>query len=95
VTLDRARDLVTVRSGWLGLRRQRRRLSEFNAMTTFPAERALVRRGVIPYVPWFDVALRDGRGKCLVIGKVSRSWQLAQDVAKQIAHFTRLSATLA
>lgn len=85
VTFDRARDLVVVRSGWLGLRCRRRRLSEFRAVTIRPHVGALAWSA-----PEFDVALSDDRGACLVIGWVTLSSGLARKFAREIADFIHL-----
>lgn len=84
-TFDRGRDLVVVRSGWLGLRCRRRRLSEFRAVTIRPHVGDLAWSA-----PEFDVALSDDRGACLVIGWVTLSSGLARKFAREIADFIHL-----
>jgi hypothetical protein len=85
-TLDRARDLVVVRSGWLGWRRDRRRLSEFKAVTVLPASALFANE------PWFHIALNDEAGAPLIVGRVTRSYDLARTVVDEISYFTHLPA---
>jgi hypothetical protein len=86
-TLDRARDRVIVRSGWLGLRCQRRRLSEFTTVTILPGSSIFDTRRRDSL---FDIALRDESGAVLVVGQVSRSQDLARTVVAEISQFMHL-----
>jgi len=88
---DRAAGTVTVRAGWMGLRRTQRWLSDFRDVTIVPGDvtgysgiRSLSAR------PLFDVVLRDEHDRHLVIGHVTLSPELAQIVRQEIADFVHL-----
>ena len=85
-TLDRARDLVVVRSGWLGCRCRRRRLSEFQSVAVLPGRH-------LSDPELFDIALlNDTTGESLIVGYVSRSYDLALSFADEISEFTKMPA---
>ncbi len=84
-TLDRERDQVVVRSGWMGCKCQRRRLSEFSSVAIFPAQQ------------WhnsdrFDIALfNDEDSASLVVGYVTGSHDLAKAFAGEVSEFTGIA----
>ncbi len=88
-TFDRDRNSVRVHSGWLGLRCQRQRLSDFRTVTVLSA----VQLPAFKYQKVevnYDIALEDAAGYRLVVGKVTQSLDLAHVVADEIAAFTGL-----
>lgn len=89
-TFDRAAQVVTVRSGWLGLRRQRRQLSEFQNVEIIHCERGRFGLRPPPGESWYDLALRDHQGSLLVVGQVTRSRDLARAVGEEMAAFVHL-----
>jgi hypothetical protein len=86
--LDRQRDEVIVRSGWLGCRRRSGRLSEFRQVVLLPAHNES--RHLEDCTQDFDVALSDDAGKILVVGYVSLSADLARQFAREVSGFTHL-----
>lgn len=84
VTFDRAHDAVVMRSGWLGLRRQKERLSHFQRVLVRPPE------GRYPTRDVYDIVL-EGKPRRLLVAKVTRSHALAREVAAEIAEFTGLA----
>jgi hypothetical protein len=86
--LDRQRDEVVVRSGWLGCRRRCGRLSEFREVVVLPAHDRLGREKVC--TKNLEVALSDGAGKILVVGYVTLSVDLARQFAREVSEFTEL-----
>lgn len=87
-TFDRAAHVVTVRSGWLGLRRQHRYFSEFQNVEILPCTPGFF--GPPRNEPWFDLTLRDHQGSHLVVGQVSRSRDVARTVGEEMAEFAYL-----
>jgi hypothetical protein len=85
-TFDRARNIVTVRSGWLGIRRRREELSKFQRVVVCQDQATVNSR-----VACYDVALADEQGQVVVVGRVTRSDALAHEVADEIANFTGLA----
>lgn len=85
-TLDRARDLIVVRSGYLGLRHYQRHLSEFRSIDVRPGRKP---RGACGRDE-FEIVLRDAGGAEMVVGYASGSLGPARDVADDIAEFTKL-----
>jgi hypothetical protein len=86
--LDRQRDEVIVRSGWLGCRRHSGRLSEFRQVVLLPAHNESRREE--DCTKNFDVALSDDGGRILVVGYVTLSVDLAQQFAREVSEFTHL-----
>lgn len=82
VTFDRARDLVTVRSGWLGLRRRKEKLSLFQRVVVQPVD---------GHGDLYDIVLEGDSRRSAVVARVTRSHDLAREVAAEIAAFTGLS----
>jgi len=89
-TFDRAAQVVTVRSGWLGLRRRRRQLSDFQNVEIIPCESGLFGLRPPRSEAWYDLALRDHQGSHLIVGQVSRSRDLARTVGEEMAEFVHL-----
>lgn len=85
-TFDRARDTVTVRSGWLGLHRRNERLSSFQRVLVYPVVERFPTRDSL-----FDIVLEGDPRHRLVVARVTRSHALAGEVATEIAGFTGLS----
>lgn len=86
-TFDRARNVVTISSGWLGIRRRRENLAKFRRVIA-PQDPATASSRVTCY----DVALEDQQGRVVVVGHVTQSHALAREVAAEVAKFTELSA---
>lgn len=87
-TFDRDRDRVVVRSGWMGLHCQRRRLSEFRSVTIFAPDTGWV--SPLDDESCYDIALEEENGNYLVVGYVSA--KLANAVRDEISQFTGLSS---
>ncbi len=81
---DRFRDIVIVRSGWLGLWRAQQRLSDFVSVSVLPSTHWIQRTH---YAPCFDIALERPNGSFLVVGVVSMSHELAKEVATEVRDF--------
>lgn len=85
-TFDRARDLVIVRSGWLGLWRRTDRLSLFQRVIVATPRGGYLTRDL------YDIALEGEPRRVVVVARVSLSRNLAYEVAAEIAEFTGLAA---
>lgn len=86
-TMDGIRKTVTVRSGWLGIRKVVCNLSDFEHVTIFPSTRWVHR---ISGAPAFDIALASSEGPRLVIGFATQSADLAREAAREVGQFLGL-----
>ncbi len=86
-TIDRARHVVIVRSGWLGLRCQRMLLSEFPAVCVLPSTHFF--SNFSNGNPDYDIVITGEHGAQLVVGIVTLSEDLAQQVAGEVRDFIR------
>ena len=91
-TFDRARGTVTVRSGWMGLRRQSLPLSTFQRVCILPSTHFFSwigrQSGKSSY---FDIVLLATNKSPLVVGIVTQSRDLAHQVVNEICGFTTLA----
>lgn len=85
VTFDPARDAVVIRSGWLGLRRRKERLSHFQRVLVRPPE------GRYPTRDVYDIVLEGEPRRLVVVAQATRSLALAREVVAEIAAFTGLA----
>ena len=84
-TFDRAHDAVVVRSGWLGLRRRKERISHFQRVLVRPPDGRYSTRDL------YDIVLEGETRQLVVVAQVTRSHALACEVAAEIAVFTGLA----
>lgn len=82
VTFDRSRNIVTVRSGWLGLHRERWSLSGVRRVC------------VLSTATSYDVILQGDDSQQLLVGSVSRSQAMAVQMADEIRQFIGLKEEL-
>lgn len=88
VTFDRTRGTVTVYRGWMGLHRQRRQLSAFQQVCVLPSTHFFSRMSGREN---FDIVLTGENAQSLVVGVVTLSQELAQQVVREICEFTKLA----
>lgn len=88
-SFDRARGTVTVYRGWMGTHRQRRPLSAFQQVCILPSTHLFSR---ISGRESYDIVLTGENGQSLVVGVVTLSPELAQQVVDEIREFTKLAA---
>jgi hypothetical protein len=95
VTIDRVNKTVNRRTGWLGLRCERRQLTEFQAVgivANIPAsenaKNTCEESAAFKLNASYTIELQGSSVLPLPLGKVTRSYELAQDVANEVAQFT-------
>jgi hypothetical protein len=84
VTIDRALNTVKLRTGWLGLRCERRQLDKFQSVGIVSDKSETAKNSY----ETFTIVLRSNSGPSFNVGKVTRSHKLAQDVASEVSRFT-------
>jgi hypothetical protein len=87
-TFDRSRDSVTVRTGWMGLWSRRDKLSNFATVVVASGSQEMHR---FQSENAYDIVLEGEAGRRLVVAEVTRSAQVAREVAAEIAAFTGLT----
>lgn len=89
VTFDREHQLVTVRSGWMGLYRRRLPLSTFQQVCIVPGAYFLLMR-MNGRDDNYDIVLTGANTQPVVIGFVTVSIELAEQVVHEVCDFTGL-----
>lgn len=90
VVFDRARRMVTVRSGWMGVCRQNLMFREIRRVFVRPSHHYLAWSDDKSRNPSFDIDLERADGRCVTVAIVSQSSHLAQEVVNEICDFTGL-----